>query len=703
MKKFIYLLLCGSVALSSCNNTKKTADSENPFFSDYKTAFETPDFSKIHNSHYMPAFKQAMKEHNEEINKIIENNEEPSFENTILAYDKSGKLLSKVSRVFYTLKSAHSNDSIKAIAKEITPISTKHWNNISLNPKLFNRIKMVYDKRNELKLDAQQVRLVEKYYKDFERSGANLPADKKEKLKKLNEERAMVSLQLGDNLLKETNDFKMILSKKEELAGLPKSVIDAAAETAKSLNMDGKWVFTTQKPSMIPFLQFSENRELRKKLYSGYFMRGNNNNENDNKKLFQKLVNLRIEKAKLMGYNTYAEYIIEKNMAKTPENVMKFLNNLWESALPVAKKEAKEMQNMINKEGGKFKLASWDWWYYAEKLRKAKYDLDENELKPYFKLSNVRDGMFYVANKLYGISFEKRNDISVYHKDVETFEVKDKDGSHLGILYLDYHPRASKRGGAWCGRLRSTAFENGKHVAPLVTITCNFTKPTKDTPSLLTFDETTTLFHEFGHALHGLFTRGKYSRTAGSVPRDYVELPSQIMENWAAQPEILKVYAKHYKTGEVIPQELINKLEKSSKFNQGFATVEYLAASLLDMTYHSLTNKLDKDVVKFEKETMDKYGLINEIWPRYRTTYFNHIFGEGYVAGYYVYIWAGVLDADAFNAFKESGDLFNPELAAKFRKHCLSECGDDEGMVQYKKFRGQEPSIDPLLKRRGLK
>jgi peptidyl-dipeptidase Dcp len=404
----------------------------------------------------------------------------------------------------------------------------------------------------------------------------------------------------------------------------------------------------------------------------------------------------------LLGYPSFAAYVIDDNMAKTPANVNEFLMKLWNASLPVSKKEVIEMQKIIDKEGGKFKLESWDWWYYAEKVRKEKYDLDENELKPYFSLSNVRDGMFYVANKLYGITFTKRTDLPVYQEDVETFEVKEADGSHLGILYLDYYPRDGKRGGAWCTDFQSSGWRDGKKVDPIISMVCNFTKPTADVPSLISWDETTTLFHEFGHALHGLFTEGKYDRTAGSVPRDYVELPSQIMENWAGEPQVLKVYAKHYKTGEVIPDQLIEKIVKSGLFNQGFETVEYLAASLLDLDYHTLTEPKEIIVADFEKRAMDSIGLISEILPRYRSTYFAHIFSGGYASGYYVYIWAAVLDADAFNAFKESGDLYNPGLAAKFRKYCLAESGDDEGMVQYRKFRGQEPTIAPLLKRRGL-
>ncbi len=710
MKNFKLIMLVMVVALfAACNSTTKKksccgSDCSNPFMTEYTTPFKVPPFDKIKDSHYMPAFVAGMKEHKEEINKIVNNSEAPTFENTILAFDKGGKLYGKVSTVFYALKGSNTNDSIKAIARRLSPISSKHSDDISLNAKLFARIKTIYEKRNSSNFDAQQIRVVEKYYNDFVRSGANLSDSDKNKLRVINKEMAMTSLKLGSNLLEETNNnFKVVVDKKADLAGLPKSVIDGAADMAKEFGLEGKWAFTTQKPSMLPFLTYAKNRTLREKLYKGYFMRGNNGNKNDNKKLFAELVNLRVRKAKLLGYKNFAEYRIAINMAKTPETVIDFLDKLWKPAIKIAKNEVKDMQKIINKEGGKFELASWDWWYYSEKVKKAKYDLDENEMKPYFEISNVRDGMFHVATKLYGITFKRLTNLPVYHKDVETFEVLEKDGSHLGVMYFDNHPRASKRGGAWCGRFRKSGEENGKKVDPIITIVCNFTKPTADTPSLLSWDEVTTMFHEFGHGLHGLFTKGKYSRTAGSVSRDYVELPSQIMENYAGEPEVLKVYAKHYKTGKVIPNALVKKMQKAGTFNQGFVTSEYLAASILDMQWQTVTTEKDRDVVAFEKNAMDKIGLIKEIWPRYRTTYFNHIFSGSYAAGYYVYIWAAVLDADAFDAFKKSGDIYNQELAAKFRQHCLSECGDDEGMVQYRKFRGQEPSVDPLLKRRGLK
>lgn len=704
MKKLTVLftiVLCAFI-MTSCNKKKKDL-SGNPFFTEYTTPFGVPPFDKIDTTHYIPAFEEGMIQHNLEIDSIINSKEEPTFENTILKYDKSGRLLTKVGNVFFNLLSALTNDRMQDIAMEISPKLSEHRDAIMMNEKLFARIKAIYDKRNESKLDSQQIRVVEKYYKDFVRNGANLSKDKQDSLKSVNSKLSKLELQFGQNLLAETKDFKLIVDKKEDLEGLPQTSIDAAAEAAKEAGKEGKWIFTLDKPSLIPFLQYAKNRELREKIYRGYFMRGDNDNKNDNKKIIDEIVNLRIEKAKLLGFTNFAQYVVEQNMAKTPETVNDFLIKLWTPALKVSKNELVDMQKIIDKEKGNFKLASWDWWYYAEKVRKEKYNLEETELQPYLSLSNVRDGMFYVANKLYGITFDKKTDIPVYQSEVEVFEVKEADGKHLGLLYLDYYPRVSKDGGAWCTSFREAGWDFGKKVDPVVSIVCNFTKPSGDAPALLTWDEATTLFHEFGHGLHSLFTEGKYNRTAGSVPRDYVELPSQIMENWAGEKEVLKQYAKHYKTGEVIPDALIEKLSKSSKFNQGFGTVEYLAASILDLNYHMVNEKTTIDAREFEKTALSKIGLIPEILPRYRSTYFSHIFSGGYSAGYYVYIWAEVLDSDAFDAFKKSGDLFNQDLATKFRKYCLQECGNDEGMTQYKKFRGQEPSIEPLLIKRGLK
>jgi peptidyl-dipeptidase Dcp len=692
-----------ALVLSSCNNKPQqpAKDMSNPFFSEYKTPFQVPPFKDIKLEHFMPAIDAGIADHLAEIKAITDNKEEPNFENTVLAFDNSGELVNRVSLTFFNLNSANTDEKMQAVAREITPKISAHRDNIALNKELFARIKSVYDRRNDLNLNADQMRVVEKYYLDFARNGANLPEEKQAELRKINEELAMLDLKFGENNLAETNkNFKLVVDKEADLKGLPADVIAAAAEKASQDSLPGKWVFTLQKPSMIPFLQYAENRDLREKLYNGYLSRGNNGNANDNKEVITKMVSLRDQKAKLLGFPTYAAYVLDVNMAKTPENVNQFLMQLWTPALERAKKERDDMQALINKEGGKFKLASWDWWYYAEKVRKAKYDLDESQLKPYFKLENVLDGVFYVANKLYGIKFTKRTDIAGYCDEATAYEVQEADGKHIGVLYYDFHPRAGKGTGAWCTSYRDQYYKNGQMVTPVVSIVCNFTRPAGDTPALLSFDEVTTLFHESGHALHALFTDGPYRRIAGIVPNDFVELPSQIMENWASEPEVLRYYAKHYQTDKAIPEDLITKLSKSAQFNQGFETVEYLAASLLDMDWHTQTPA--SDVEAFEKASMDKIGLIPEIAPRYRSTYFAHIFSGGYSAGYYVYIWAAVLDADAFNAFKESGNIFNPEIAAKFRT-LLTKSGSDEGMVVYKNFRGQEPSIEPLLKRRGLK
>ena len=702
-KSFLLIGALAFMLVLGCTKTNKNKNS-NSFMADFSTPFQVPAFDQIDTTDYMPAFVEGIKQHDAEIAAITDNAAAPTFENTILPFDKSGKMLKRVSKVFFNLTEANTNDQLQNIANKVSPMLSKHEDDISMNAKLFSRIKAIYEKRKESNFDAQQIRVIEKFYRDFERKGANLTKEQQDQLRKINEKLSVLSLKFGENLLAETNtNFKLVIDSKADLDGLPEGVVSAASEKAEKDNMKGKWVFTLAKPSMIPFLQYAKNRELREKIYRGYFMRGNNNNANDNKAVLTEMVALRAEKAKLLGFENYAAYIIDDNMAKTPAAVDEFLSKLMTASLPVAKAELAEMQKIADAEGGQFKLQSWDWWYYAEKLHKQKYDLDESEIKPYFSLDNVRNGMFAVAGKLYGITFAKVTNLPVYQKDVETYEVKEADGSHLGILYLDYYPRDNKSGGAWCTDFQSAGWENGKKVDPIISIVCNFTPPTGDMPALLTWDETSTLFHEFGHGLHGLFTQGKYNRTAGNVPQDYVELPSQVMENWAGAPEVLKMYAKHYKTGEVIPDNLIAKIVNSGLFNQGFETVEYLAASILDLDYHKLAAPAKVDPKTFEKEAMSKIGLIEEILPRYRSTYFSHIFNGGYAAGYYVYTWAAVLDADAFDYFRKSGDIFNSVLAASFRKNCLAESGDDEGMTQYKKFRGQEPSMDPFLKRRGLK
>ena len=702
MNRLLTLFAASALVLSSC---QKGVDSTNPFYAQkYAAPFEVPPFEEIKPGHFVPAFTEGMKQEQEGIDLIANNPAKPTFDNTIFAFDRSGELLDRVSTVFGCLRGTDDTDTLRVIAKEITPLLTQHSDNIMMNKNLFKRIAQIYEVRHESGLNASQIRVVEKYYSDFVRNGALLNDEDQNKLRKLNEELSMLSLQFGDNLLAETNNnFSLVVDNEADLAGLPGGVVSAAAEAAQKAGQEGKWLFTLQKPSWIPFLQYAENRELREKLYKGYFMRGDNNNENDNKQIITKIVELRAQKAKLLGFNNFAEYVIEVNMAQTPERVSDFLTQLWVPALNVSKKELAEMQRLANANGVRYKLESWDWWFWAEKLRKAKFNLDENELIPYFKLDNVRDGMFWTATKLYGLTFERITNVPVYNPLNEVYEVKEADGSHAGLMYFDWHPRAGKRAGAWCTSFRRALTTDGVRTTPLVSIVCNFTPPTGDKPALLNWDEVNTMFHEFGHGLHGLFTQGDYKRTAGRVARDFVELPSQIMEHWASEPEVMQQYARHYQTNEPMPADLMEKLQKSSTFNQGFSTVEYLSAAQLDMKWHTLSSD-DKvtDAAEFEKQTLNDLGLIGEIIPRYRSTYFSHIFNGGYSAGYYVYIWAEVLDADAFDAFKESGDIFNQALAQKFRQHCLSECGEDEGMVQYTKFRGHEPTIDALLRNRGL-
>lgn len=674
----------------------------NPFLTKYTTPFEVPPFDQIKLEHYKAAFLKGMDAQAKEVNAIVNLKTTPDFENTIAALDQSGKLLTKVSAVFYGQNSANTSDEMQDLSRDLSPLLSKHEDDTKLNAKLFKRVKAVYDSRAKLKLNKEQAKLLEETYKDFVRGGANLSVENQTKLRELNSELSLLELTFGQNMLKETNSFKLVIDNKEDLSGLPESLIASASDAAKAAKLEGKWLFTLHNPSVMPFLQYSDKRDLREKIYKGYINRGNNGNDADNKEVVKKLVTLRLEKAKLMGYKDYAAFVLENRMAKDENKVYALLDEVWKPALAKAQDELADIDAEIKKEGGNFEPEGWDWRYYFEKAKIAKFNLDENEVRPYLELNNVREGAFYVANKLYGITFTQIKGIPVPHEEATAFECKDKDGTHLGVLYMDFFPRESKRGGAWCGGYRSQTYKNGKRVAPVVTVVCNFSKPSGDKPALLNADEAETLFHEFGHALHSLFRDVHYDGVA-SVPRDFVELPSQVMEHWVFEPEVLKVYAKHYLTGEVIPASLIDKLEKSGKYGQGFATVEYLAASMLDMDYHVLKEiPANLDVNKFEADAMNKRGLLKQIPPRYRSTYFNHTMGGGYTAGYYSYIWAEVLDADAFEAFKETGNIFNPEVSSKFRKHVLTPGAIDEAMDMYKTFRGKEPGTTPLLKNRGL-
>ncbi len=674
----------------------------NPFFNEYDTPFGVPPFNLIENEHFIPAAETGFKKQLAEIDAIVKLQEAASFENTIEAFDQSGELLRKVSGVFEKLLSAETSDELDSIAMILAPMRASHRSKMMLNAELFEKVQAVYESRESLDLSQEQAMVLKKTFKRFVRGGAGLDEEAKSRISEIDQKLAVLTLTFGNNLLAETNSFQLVIEEEADLSGLPESVRSAAADAANAAGLDGKWVFTLHKPSWIPFLQYAENRDLREKIYRAMFMRSNNGNEYDNNKLISEILELRIERAKLLGYDTHAAFVLEERMAKKAENVYDLLMQVWEPALSKAKVEANMMQKMIDRDGGGFQLASWDWWYYAEKIRKEKYALDEEEVRSYFSLEDVKDGVFDVVNKLYGLTFEHRNELPAYHDEVMPYEVKEADGSHLGILYMDFHPRPGKRGGAWSTSIRRAHVKDGEQVFPVHLIVMNFTRPTGDRPALISFDETLTFFHEFGHALHSMLTKCEYLTVSGTaVATDFVELGSQIMENWGAHPDVLKTYAKHYKTGEVIPDELIAKLEAASKFNQGFVTLEYTAASILDMDYHTLKDASGVIANDFEDASMERIGLIDEIIPRYKSNYFQHIFSGGYSAGYYSYMWSEVLDKDAFNAFVETS-LFDQATAASFRKNILEKGGSVEEMEMYVNFRGAEPTIEPLLKGRGL-
>lgn len=684
--------------LGACGQQKATTD--NPFLTEFNTPYGTPPFDKIKVKHYEPAFLAGIEQQNKEIKAIVENTAEPTFENTIVALDNSGEILGRVSGVFFALTEADTNDELAALEAKIAPMLSEHSDNIYLNQDLYKRVAALHDqeKAGELKLTTEQHYLLDKYYKGFVRSGAALDMEKQNKLREINKQLSSLTITFSNHVLAENNAFKLVVDKEEDLAGMPDWLKASAADEAKAAGMDGKWLFTLQASSRLPLLQYAENRSLREKMYKAYISMGNNNDANDNKEVLKQVLTLRLEKAKLLGFDCYSNFVLDDCMAKDSKTVMDFLHSLWGYSIKNAKSEAVELQKLMDKEGKGEKLEGWDWWFYAEKLRQEKYNLNEEEIKPYFSLEDVRSGLYYVVNKLYGINLTPVTDVTVYNPDVTVYKVTDADGSFLGIFYADYFPRASKRSGAWMSNFR----EQQGEVRPLIYNVASFTKPVGDMPSLLTIDEARTMFHEFGHALHGMLTKCNYKGVSGTaVAQDFVELPSQIMEHWAVEPEVLKVYAKHYKTREPISDELIAKIENQALFNQGFMTTELLAAALLDMEMHNLTSTEGLDIAAFEKKVTDELGLIPQIAPRYRSTYFNHIMG-GYAAGYYSYLWAEVLDTDAFEAFKENG-LFDQKTAGLFRANVLEKGGSEDPMTLYKNFRGQEPSIEPLLKGRGLK
>ena len=680
----------------------KAIYASNPFLSTYKTPFGVPPFHLIKNEHYKPAIMEGMASQKKEVDAIVNNKSIPTFENTIVALENTGELLDKVTTVFYNINSANTNDEIQQIANDIAPKISAHNDNIYLNEKLFSRVKAVWRQKDTLSLSTEDQKLLEKTYKRFVRSGANLSETDKAKLRTINSEIAVLTLKFGQNILAETNNYEYVVDKKEQLAGLSEELITAASETAKSKGKKGKWVITLSNSSVMPFLQYSSNRALRKEIWEAYQNRCNNGNAFDNNANAIQIANLRSEKAILLGYKTHAQYVLEESMAKSPEKVMEFLNQLWTPALAKAKVEEAEIKQMMLADGIKDIVQPYDWRYYSEKIRKEKYDLDEQELRPYFSLEAVTQGVFMVCDKLYGLQFKRLKDVPTYHDDVTAWEVTEKNGKHLGLLYMDFYPRASKRGGAWMTSYKPQSKEEDKRIAPIISIVCNFSKPTAETPALFTFDEVTTYFHEFGHALHGLLSDVNYKSLSGTnVPRDFVELPSQVMENWATDPEVLKMYAKNYKTGEVIPDALLQKITNSGTYGQGFATVEYLASAFLDMDFHTISTPLTGSAADFEKASMKKIGLIPSIIPRHKANYFSHVFSGGYSAGYYSYIWSGVLDTDAFYQFKKTS-LFDQTKANLFRTEILEKGGTEEPMELYKKFRGSEPSIEPLLKKRGL-
>ena len=706
-------LISALLLIVGCQQQSNMDPNINPFFQEWNTAYEVPPFMDIKDEHYMPAYQKGMEENLSEIDVIVKNPETPTFANTIEELERTGKLLTKVSRVFSNLASSNTNPKLQELQRELSPMLSAHYDKISLNEGLFNRVEAIWQEKESLDLTSEQRKLLEDTRKQFVRSGALMSEEQKKQITEINSKISGLSTSFGQNLLAETNGFELILNL-SDLDGLSDGVIAAALDAAsqkmeKAETEDekerykDKYVFTPHRSSMYPFLTESTRRDLREKLYKSYVMRGDNNNETDNKKIAAQIAKLRAERAQIMGYKTHAHFVLDDNMLKTPEEVYDLLTKLWKPAVKRAKVEVADMQDVADAEGQNFKIAAWDWWHYSEKVRKEKYNLDESAIKPYLSLDNVLKGVFSTTNKLWGLNFTEIFDIDLYHPDARVWEVTDKDGSHLGVFIGDYFTRSNKRGGAWMSSFKGQSNLDGRE-RPIVVNVCNFPAPVGDNPALLSFDNVVTLFHEFGHAMHGTLTDVTYGSMAGtSGPRDFIELPSQLLEHWASEPEVLKSFATHYETGEPIPDDLIEKLLNASKFNQGFINTEYLAASLLDMDWHTISAEEDlKDANRFESESMKKVGLIDEIAPRYRTTYFAHIFSGGYSSGYYSYVHAAVLDSDAFEAFKEAGDVFDPNLSSKLRATIYSKGSTEEAMDLFVQFRGRKADIGPLLKVRGL-
>lgn len=677
----------------------------NPFFEKYNTPHGTTPFDRIKTEHYEPAIREGIRRQAAEIDAITDNNQAPTFENTILAYEQSGELLSRVITVFGNLRSAETNDELQDIAQKMVPLLSEHSNNISLNEKLFERVKAVYDRKSELSLTGEQEKLLENAYNGFVRHGANLQGEAKEKYRELTRELSSLTLQFSENNLKEVNNYQLVLTDKAQLAGLPESAVEAAAETAKEKGVDG-WIFTLQAPGYLPFMTYADNRELRRELYMAYNTKCTHDNEYNNLDIVRKLVNLRMAIARLLGYNDYAEYTLKERMAETADAVYKLLNNLLEAYTPTAEKEYEEVQALARKEqGDDFTVMPWDWSYYSNKLKDEKFSINEEMLRPYFELGKVKEGVFGLANKLYGITFRKNADIPVYHKDVDAYEVFDKDGTYLAVLYTDFHPREGKRAGAWMTEYKGQWIdrETGENSRPHISVVMNFTKPTESKPALLTHNEVETFLHEFGHALHGMFADSTYESLSGTnVYWDFVELPSQIMENFGIEKEFLNTFAHHYETGEALPDELIRRIVDASNFNVAYSCLRQVSFGLLDMAWYTRTTPFEGDVKAYEQEAWARAQILPAVAETCMSTQFSHIFAGGYSAGYYSYKWAEVLDADAFSLFKQKG-IFNREVAESFRENILSKGGTEHPMTLYKRFRSQEPTIDALLIRNGIK
>lgn len=677
-----------------------TTNSMNPLLAEWKTPFGVPPFSEIKEEHFLPAIKEGMARQKREVADIADLKERPTFQNTIEALEASGETLDRANTVFGNLTSAETNDKLQALARELAPLQSAHRDEILLNAALFKRVQTCWDEREKAGLAPDQLMLLERTYKRFVRGGAALDTRKQERLRKVNSELACLTVAFGDNLLKEMNDYRLVVANRDDLKGLPDSLMDNAARAAEKGGQPGKWAFTLHAPVLWPFMQYAQNRALREELFKAYTTRCNHDTGTDNKSLAARTAALRTEKARLLGYATWADFVLDENMAKTPAQVYELLNRVWTAATTVASKEAQALQEAISADGKDFQLEPWDWFYYAEKVRQSRYALDEEKVRPYFELEKVREGAFWVAQRLYGVTFRELKDIPAYNPEVKAFEVTDADGSHLALFYFDPHPRPGKRSGAWASRYRPTYVADGKSIRPVAVNVCNFSRPSGNAPALLTIDEVQTLFHELGHGLHSMLSKVRY-RSLGPTPTDFVELPSQIMENWAFEPEVLQRYARHWQTGEVIPKELVEKIQKADKFNQGFKTVEYLAASLLDLEWHTLATTAEVDPATLERVALARMGIPRQIVPRYRTTYFQHIFSGGYSSGYYSYIWADVLVADAYKLFKEKG-IFDPETAKSFRVNVLEKGYTEEPMTLYKRFRGRAPSVEALIEKRGL-